>query len=67
MMGSGTMYPWSRSRTLGKTYRCSGPVRVTHYFVGFRASPNYIENCELALTAVGKVMIKAYPTRRNIL
>ena len=31
MVGSGTMYPWSRSSTLGNVSGCSGPVRVTHH------------------------------------
>ena len=39
MVGSGTMYPWSRSRTLANTHHSSGPVRVTHHFAGFRAPP----------------------------
>ena len=39
MVGSGTMYPWSRSRTLANAHHSSGSVRVTHHFAGFRASP----------------------------
>ena len=43
----------ARSRDAESTYRCSRSVRVTHHSM---LHPPYVE---LAVTAVGKVMIKA--------
>ncbi len=53
-MGSGTMYPWSRSRTIENTYHSSRPVRATHHFSEASVlHPRYGQKCALTALCYG--------------